>query len=119
MIAIIWSVFAFLLISWTAVAWATAALMNWGAQAMTATGGVELLGSAGATSLPQWITAWMGPEFLQALVDTAQFSAGMLEAVLPWAGAAAGWLVPIIWIGWFIVAILMTVVAVVVHKVVR
>jgi hypothetical protein len=43
----------------------------------------------------------------------------MLEAVLPWAGAAAGWLVPIIWIGWFIVAAFMTVVAVVVHKVVR
>lgn len=119
MIAIIWSVFAFLLISWTAVAWATAALTSWGAKAMTATGGVELLGSSGAASLPQWITAWMSPEALEAFVQTARFSAGIIEAALPWAGTAAGWLVPIIWIGWFLVALVMTVVAVVVHKVVR
>lgn len=119
MIAIIWSVFTFLLISWTAVAWAAAALTSWGAQAMTRTGGVELLGASGAASLPQWITAWISPEFLQWIVQTAQFSAGLLEAVLPWAGAATAWLVPIIWIGWFIVAVFMTVVAVVVHKVVK
>lgn len=118
MIAIIWSVFAFLLISWTAIAWATAALTSWGAQTMTAPGGMEVLGASGAM-LPQWITAWMSPEVLQALVQTARFSAGVLEAVLPWAGAAAGWLIPIIWIGWFIVAIFMTVIAVVVHKVVK
>ena len=109
MIAAIWTLFALMLVLWTAGVWAAAQLAEWTARAV-ASGAVLQLEQAEAAlgSAPGWIREWIGPVLVDALLPGMQ-----------WAGAAAAWLPPFLWAAWFIVAFLMVIGAVTGHLLIR
>lgn len=115
--ALIWTGFAVLLLIWTAVTWAAAQLAQWAAQALKGGSAPELANAgAGIANLPAWMGDWIAPELLQALLVAARWTGPALESTLPWAGAAVGLLSPLVWGGWFVVAVLLLVTAMVLHR---
>ncbi|WOB10790.1 hypothetical protein [Piscinibacter gummiphilus] len=119
MTAAIWTVFAVLLSLWTGIVWFATALMRWSSQALesASVGAVDL--PAWIDRAPAWLTAWIPPDELPLIVAHVQQVAQWIEASLPWAGAAVGWLTPMVWVGWFVVVLVMTVAAFLLHVIVR
>jgi hypothetical protein len=122
-IAVIWIVFGVLLAAWTVVIWLSAAVTSWAAEALQA-------GAAGAgvtvpdvvARLPDWLKNAIPGDLLELLPEwlaSLQKSIALVESVLPWAGEAIGWLVPLLWVGWFVVALGMAALALLVHVIVR
>ncbi len=116
MTAAIWTLFAVLLSIWTGVVWLATGLTRWTSQAVEDGPRVDaadlpaVIGHA-----PDWLAAWIPSDVLASV----QWAAQLLEASLPWAGAAVGWLVPIAWLGWFLVASVLTIAALILHVIVR
>lgn len=123
MTGIIWIVFGVLLALWTAAVWLATAVTSWAAQALqsgTASGSIKVPDVI--EQLPQAVKDWLPGNLLElipTMVANLQRVVEMIETSLPWAGTAVGWLVPLLWIGWFIVALGLLVVALVAHVLVR
>ena len=120
MTAAIWTLFAVLLSLWTGVVWLATVLMRWASQALedgTRVGAADLPAVMGQA--PDWLTTWIPPDLLPGLLASVQWGAQWLETSLPWAGAVVGWLIPIAWVGWFLVAMVLTAAAFLVHVIVR
>lgn len=123
MTGIIWIVFGVLLALGTAAVWLATAVTGWAAQALqsgTASGSIKVPDVI--EQLPQAVKDWLPGNLLElipTMVANLQRVVEMIETSLPWAGTAVGWLVPLLWIGWFIVALGLLVVALVAHVLVR
>jgi hypothetical protein len=120
MTAAIWVLFAVLLSLWTGAVWLATQLMQWAARALedgTPVGAADLPALIGQA--PQWLAGWIPSDVLPAVRASVQWGAQLLETSLPWAGAALGWLIPIAWVGWFLVAAVLTAAAFLVHVIVR
>jgi hypothetical protein len=120
MTAAIWVLFAVLLSLWTGAVWLATQLMQWASRALedgTPVGAADL--PAMISQAPQWLAGWIPSDVLPAVLASVQWGAQLLETSLPWAGAALGWLIPIAWVGWFLVAAVLTAAAFLVHVIVR
>jgi hypothetical protein len=119
----IWIVFGVLLALWTAAVWLASAVTGWAAEALrsgTAAGSIKLPDVI--EQLPEGLKAWLPGDLLELLpgmVASLQRAVQLIETSLPWAGEAVAWLVPLLWIGWFVVALGLLVVAFVAHMLVR
>lgn len=118
MTAAIWVLFTVLLVIWSGVVWIAVSVTRWAAQALEAGASVADL-PALMSQLPAWLTAWVPEDVLPGLQSVLQGAAQLIESSLPWVGAAIGWLVPLIWIGWFLVALALVLVAVFCHVMVK
>ncbi|HEY0817320.1 MAG TPA: hypothetical protein VGD46_00985 [Rhizobacter sp.] len=123
MTGIIWVVFGVLLALWTAAVWLASAVTGWAAEALrsgTASGSIKLPDVI--EQLPEGLKAWIPGDLLELLpplVASLQRAVEMIETSLPWAGEAVSWLVPLLWVGWFVVTLGLFVVAFVAHLLVR
>lgn len=120
MTAAIWTLFAVLLSIWTAMVWLATELMRWTSLTLedgTSVGAADLPALIGHA--PDWLAAWIPPDVLPDVLASVQWAAQLLEGSLPWAGAAVGWLVPVAWVGWFLVASVLTIAAFILHVIVR
>ncbi|MGV3572382.1 MAG: hypothetical protein ACO1PB_17415 [Ramlibacter sp.] len=119
MIAFNWIVFALLALFWTGGAWVTAAATEWLAQALASGTAVQAARDLAALPLPAWLQFWIDPAWLQALQSMVRWAVEGAGAGLPFAGTAAGWLVPAVWVAWGIGCVLLLLGAVAVHVVLR
>jgi hypothetical protein len=120
MTAAIWTLFAVLLSIWTGVVWLATELTRWTSQALeegTRVGAADLPAVIGP--MPDWLAAWLPADVLPAVLAGVQWATQLLETSLPWAGAAVGWLVAVAWVGWFLVALVLTIAAFMLHVIVR
>ena len=95
-----WSLFALLALAWTGGAWGVAALGEWAAGAIAQGGVVDAGRQLAAVPVPTWIAPWIDPALLQAAQSAILWAVNHGQAVLPYLGAAAGWLVPLVWVVW-------------------
>lgn len=120
MTAAIWTLFAVLLSLWTGAVWLATELTQWAAQAPEK--GVSL-GTPDISAVlgraPDWLTAWIPPDLMPALMASVRWAGQLLETSLPWAGTAVGWLIPIAWVSWFLVATVLAIAAYMLHVIVR
>lgn len=95
----LWIVFAILALLWTAGIALTAAAADWAA-AQVASGAAAQAGSSLAQiPVPAWLAPWVDPALLRTAQEGLLWALQAFRDALPWAAAAIGWLVPLIWIG--------------------
>lgn len=112
---IIWSIGGVLAAVWTGVLALTASLVAWTSSALQQAGGAMPSGELPAMALPAWLTAWIGPDTLQAWQAAAVQALDAVKGVLPHVGAATGWLEPVVWIVWGLGMLALLLVAVASH----
>jgi len=112
----IWLGFGLLMLVWTALSWLAATVARWSADALK-TGGVPDLSAvqSGLSGVPEPVKQLLGGDMPEAIVATVQWATQWMEPALPWLGSAVGFLVPLVWVGWGLVAILLVVAAVALH----
>lgn len=118
MAALAWSVFAVLAVLWTAGAWLMAWIAGGVAEAL-ASGSAATMAQSAAQALPQWLALWLDPVWIASTQAAMQSLVDAAAAVLPYAGAVAGWLVPLVWIAWAAGMVVLLVVAAALHVLAR
>lgn len=94
------AVFALLALLWTGGAALTAWLVQWTSQALAGGGALEIGREVGALPVPHWIAVWMDPALVQAAQSALMWTLDAASGLLPLAGSAAQWLVPVVWVVW-------------------
>ena len=85
---------------WTLGAWVLAELVQWSARAMASGEASRAADAVLQAPLPPWLGVWIDPALLDILRSQLQWLIEAGQALLPTAGAVAGWIVPLVWIGW-------------------
>ncbi len=119
MIALSWTLFALLALFWTGAAWITAAATGWVAQALASGTATEAARDLAALPVPEVLKPRVEPAWLQALQSALQWAIDAAAAGLPFAGTAAGWLVPAVWVAWGLGLALIVAGAAVAHVLLR
>jgi hypothetical protein len=89
---IIWTIAGVLAALWTGALALLAGVVDWAGGALQQAGSV-----APPAELPAWLARWVDADTWAAIVQAAQET---LDAVLPAAATATGWLEPLVWIFW-------------------
>lgn len=115
---LIWVVFALAMVLWTAVVFVGTQLLGWAAGLLSS--GQDAAAVTQAVQhfpWPAWLVLWVDPAWLQQLAAALTQSWAWLTAVLPAFATIAGWLVPLAWVAWAVVAFGLLALAVVLHVV--
>lgn len=111
--ALNWFAIASLLTVWSLLAWLLNALAVW-----TLTHAAALPGAASTAAgvvLPDWLTAWVAPEFLQSLSQALSFVGSVLASVLSAAPALAGSVTVAAWVFWGLGAFFLLLLGIAMH----
>lgn len=119
MVKVVWILFSLLAALWTALAWLTGRLIGWAAEAASTGSASVAIEAAAAWELPAWAALWIDPALWRALQSLAMASMEWIQAALPHAGTAGGWVVAAVWIGWGLGMVVLLAVAGVSHLLVR
>lgn len=102
-----WFVVFGLLALWSLTAWAFHSITAWTiSNAGTLTGGAV---APEGLRMPDWLAAWVPPEFALALSSMASAITPAIEAVLGWAPALAGGLSVLVWVIWALGSVVLVV----------
>ena len=97
---IIWGVFAFLTVCWTALVALSVQLTHWLVGAAGSGQATSAATAVGEWPVPAWAALWVDPAWLQALqamwLDLVQW----LGQVAPSSDGLMGWITPLLWTGW-------------------
>lgn len=113
------AVFALLALLWTGGAALAAWLVQWTTQALASGGAFEIGRELGALPVPQWIAVWMDPALVQAAQSALTWTLDAFSGLLPLAGSAAQWLVPVVWVVWGLGLVVLLVAAGAFHLLLR
>lgn len=94
------AVFALLALFWTGGAAFAAWVVQWAAHALADGGAVAASREFAALAVPQWIAPWVDPAVVQAAQSALLWTLDVGRGLLPLAGSAAQWLVPLVWVVW-------------------
>lgn len=97
---IVWGAFGVLALAWTAGAFITAEILQWGAGFIASGAAVDLGTAAAQWPAPAWLAIWLDPAAVESVRMAAISALQALRGALPWLGSAVGWLVPLAWIVW-------------------
>ena len=100
MVLIAWAGFALLALLWTGGALAASALAGWMAEALASGTAIDAGRQLATVPLPPWLAVWVDPAWLQAAQSALAWALEAGQGALPFLGAAAGWLVPLVWVVW-------------------
>lgn len=115
---LIWVVFALVMLLWTAAVFVGTQVLGWAAGLLSS--GQEAAAVTQAVQnfpWPAWLAVWVDPVWLQHLAAVLTQSWAWLTAVLPAFATVVGWLVPLAWVAWAVVALGLLAVAVGLHVV--
>lgn len=97
---LLWISLGLLALLWTGAAWGLAAGVDLAAQ-LLASGEAAGFGRVVAQAqLPPWLALWIDPAWLGGLQQLFVAGLDWMQQFWPTAGAAVGWLVPLIWVFW-------------------
>lgn len=113
------AVFALLALLWTGGAALAAWLVQWTTQALASGGTLEIERELGAFPVPPWLAVWMDPAPVQAARSALAWTVEAAGGLLPLAGSAAQWLVPVVWVVWGLGLLVLLVAAGALHLLLR
>lgn len=97
---VIWAAWAVIAGVWTLGAWVLAELAQWSVQTMSSAEAGRAAQAVLQAPLPPWLGVWIDPAWLELLRSQLQWLIEAGQAIMPAVGAVAGWIVPLVWIGW-------------------
>jgi hypothetical protein len=97
---VVWAAWAVIAGMWTLGAWVMAELAQWSVQVMSSAEAGRAAQAVMQAPLPPWLGVWIDPAWLELLRSQLQWLIEAGQAVLPAVGAVAGWIVPLVWVGW-------------------
>lgn len=105
---LIWTAFALLAIFWTGAALISVELTEWLATTVGTSQVTDVAASAGQWPVPAWLALWVDPAWIEAIQAAWLQVMGWLGASGPAAlGSVLSWLIPLVWIVWGAVLLLM------------
>jgi hypothetical protein len=116
---VVWVVFGLLAAFWTGGAWLVSELIHWAAQGLASGASADLGRVVAEWPMPEWVAVLGEPGWIYAVQDGVAWALERLAAAAPWAGSVVGWLVPLVWVLWGLVLLLMLALAGGVHLLVR
>lgn len=96
----LWTIAGLLALLWSGLAWVAAAVVRWTVEALSTGQAAELGKTAVEFKFPAWLEPFLDTGLLSSLQDLARWVLEMAGQGAPLAGAAVGWLVPVVWVGW-------------------
>ncbi|OWQ88610.1 hypothetical protein CDN99_17375 [Roseateles aquatilis] len=115
----LWSVAGLFALLWSGLAWAAASLVRWTVEALSTGQAVELGKAATEFKFPAWVEPFLDTGLLTMLQGFVQWLLEIAGNGAPMAGAAVGWLVPVVWIVWAVGLTVLLGIAVVLHYLVK
>lgn len=114
---LIWAVTGVLLLMWTGLIAVTTAVVTWvsGMSTDPAKRSVEAIGNM---PLPEWVTIWMPPGVLESVKASTTGVVESTMAGLTWLTPMLGWINPVLWVVWGLIAVMGLAIAVVLHMLV-
>ena len=114
---LIWAVTGLLLLMWTGFIAASTAVVTWvsGMSADPAKRGVDAISNA---PMPEWVTIWVPPAVLETFKTSATGIFDSTMAAVTWFTPLLGWINPMLWVVWAMVAVLALAVAGTLHMLV-
>lgn len=97
---IIWSVAGLLAAAWTGLMAVLGSVLGWAAQALRQTGAWVNTPPAWPAELPSWLSGWLDAGTWASIGQAAQELMPPILSVVPAVGTLAGWLEPLLWLGW-------------------
>lgn len=97
---VVWAAWAVIAVGWTLGAWVMAELAHWAVQSIGSAEAGRAAQAVLQAPLPPWLGVWIDPAWLELLRSQLQWLIEAGQAVLPAVGAMAGWIVPLVWVGW-------------------
>lgn len=114
-----WGLFALLALLWTGGALLVAELAQWSAQALSSGTLAEAGRELASRPLPSGVAVWIDPAWAEAMRSLMLWGLQAGSDLLPLAGAAAGWLVPLVWVFWGLGMLVLLALALGAHLVLR
>lgn len=96
---LLWTVTGVTALFWTLGAWAIVAALGWTA-GFAPGDGADIARAVGSWSLPAWLTWWIDPGLVSAVLGGIVWGMEQAQDAWPWIGSMLGWLVPLTWIVW-------------------
>lgn len=97
---IVWGVFAFLTVCWTALVALSVQLAEWLLGAAGSGQATAAVASVGQWPIPAWAALWIDPAWVQALQAMWTDIVQWLGQVAPSSDGLMGWITPLLWAGW-------------------
>ena len=111
----LWIVFALLAALWTGAVLVSAELTGWLASTVASGQAGDVITNVGQWPVPAWLGLWVDPAWIQGLQAAWVEVMGWLGQSGPALGGVVGWLIPLMWIVWGVVMLLMLAAAVAGH----
>ena len=98
--ALVWVVFAAVVLVWTGFAALVAQAISWSATQLStgATGTLEM--ATNNVVIPAWANLWLAPADWATILMFVQSALDNAAAAMPLLGSVLGWLAPLVWIVW-------------------
>lgn len=107
----LWIVFSLISALWTVAVLVSVELTSWLANTVASGQATDLLTTAGQWPVPAWLALWVDTAWLQELQAAWVQVIGWFGQSGPALGTLVGWLVPLIWVIWGVVLLLLLVAA--------
>lgn len=111
----LWIVFALITALWTGTVLISAELTGWLASAVGSGQAGDVITNVGQWPVPAWLGLLIDPAWIEGLQTVWGDVVGWLGQSGPALGSVASWLVPLMWIVWGVVMLLLLAAAVACH----
>lgn len=113
--ALIWGLFAVLILGWTAMAWVSVELTQWVLAALASGDASQTAQAVAQWPVPAWLSLWVSPEWIQQVQAFWVDMVGWLSALLPSMEGLSGVVGVLVWVLWALGAVLLLGLALVLH----
>ncbi len=111
----LWIVFALLAALWTGTVLVSAELTGWLATTVASGQAGDVITNVGQWPVPAWLSLWIDPAWVQGLQAAWVDVMGWLGQSGPALGGVVSWLIPVMWIVWGLVMLMMLAAAIAGH----
>ena len=112
---LIWLVFAIAAALWTLSAWGMASLIEWSLPLLASGDTLQIETAVRSLAMPAWLAIWVDAAWWQPAQAFALWCLQSLQAMGSVVSTGVSWLIPLVWISWGVVLLVMLVAAGVMH----
>ena len=113
--ALIWGLFAVLILGWTGMAWVSVELTQWVLAAIGSGDAAQAAQSVASWPVPGWLSLWVTPELIRLVQAMWVDVMGWVGAILPSMEGLSGLVSVLVWVLWGVGALLLLGLAVLLH----